>query len=273
MPRDSFAYAPAPVGLSVSHAASVGFLVILAVLFLVTLCWTLRRLFQRDALPICIVLAGVVASLLEPTLDVLSMCWYARDNVAVAFTGFGISLPVFCVIGYGFFFGAQAYSGLVLLERGADKKTMWRLYAVWWCVNYILEFVGTHLHAYTYYGPQPFSVFGVPLWFMFINTAMAIVSGTVFFVAKPILQGVRALWSVPLLTSTYGALYLGTCWPIFLALHSDVPAFVMWVAAAVSVGLALMAVHVALGVAEGVRSGAGAFSRPQRDLTSVAGPA
>ena len=267
MPNDRFAYEQPPVDLSVSHAASVGFLVILAVLFIATVSWALKRLAARDALPICIVLAAMVASLLEPTLDVLSMCWYARDNVAIAFTGFGVSLPVFAVIGYGFFFGVQAYSGMALLERGADRKTMWRLYAGWWCVNYILEFVGTHLHAYTYYGPQPYSVFGVPLWFMFVNTAMAIVSGTVFFVAKPILHGVGALWSVPLLTSTYGALYLGTCWPIFLALHSEVPAFVLWVAAAVSVALALLAVHVALGIADSVRNGAGAFSRPQRDLT------
>ena len=267
MPSDSFEYAPAPVALSVPHGASVGFLVILAVLFLATFAWALKRLIARDALPICIVLAGVVACLLEPTLDVLSMCWYARDNVAVAFTGFGISLPLFCVIGYGFFYGVQAYSGLVLLERGADRKTMWRLYAGWWCVNYILEFIGTHLHAYTYYGPQPFSVFGVPLWFMFINTAMAILSGTVFFVAKPILHGFGALWSVPLLTSTYGALYLGTCWPIFLALHSDVPAFVQWVAAAVSIALALLTVHVTLGVADSVRNPASAVGRFQRDMT------
>jgi hypothetical protein len=243
-----------PPDLSVSHAASMAFTVIMAVLFVAAAAFAIKRLAARDALPISLVLGAVVAVLLEPILDVLSMCWYAPNNVAVAFTAFGINMPLFVVIGYGFFFGIQAYTGMALLERGADRKTMWRLYAGWWCVNYILEFVGTHLHAYTYYGPQPYYVFGVPLWFMFVNTAMAVVSGTVIFAAKSHLVGWRALWSVPLLTSTYGALYLGTSWPMFLALHSDVPAVVIWVAATITVGLALSVVHVALVIADHLRA-------------------
>ncbi len=258
-----------PVTLSVAHSSSVAFTALCAVGFLIAAGFAVHRAARRDMLLACATLAGVAACLLEPLLDFLGLCWYARDNFAVVFIAFGVSIPLAALVGYGFLFGAEAYIGAVMMRRGVKASKLWALYAFAWTLDFVLEVLGIHVRFYTYYGPQPFSVFSVPLWFMFVNAAFPIVAGAVFYLYWNRLRGAGVLLAIPLLPCIFGALYLGTAWPIFVALHTEVPGIVIWAAATATIAMSLALVRAIIRAIATANEGRQAGEVMAADITST----
>jgi hypothetical protein len=181
-----------------------------------------------------------VANLIEAMLDHLGLLWFASNNHLILFHEFGGAMPLYVVLGYGFYFGAISYFTLYSLRRGAGSRYLWGIYLFAILFDWALETTGGEIGIYRYYGPQPFRVLTEPLWWVFINPALPIAAGGLFAVMRDRLRGWRALSIVALLPMVYGATYGAIAWPIFIAFHSSVATWVVWAAAAVTDAFALV---------------------------------
>jgi hypothetical protein len=266
-----------PVDLSAPSTGSWVFTILCAVLLSGATIWALQRASKGDNLGLFALAGGFVASLIEAMLDNLGLLWFATDNHAIVFHAFGRSMPFFVVAGYAFYFGAMAYYTVYAIGKGKSGRYLWGIYAFGWVFDWALETTGSGLGLYHYYGPQPFNVFDIPLWWMFINPALPIAAGALFHVMRDQLKGVRGVLVVLLLPMTYGAIYGAIGWPIFVALNSNVADVVIWGAAVLTIAQALLLVHLTISGLEWYRRTTGdtaLFPRTavDRDASAAAAP-
>jgi hypothetical protein len=218
-----------PIDLSAPHGVSIMFLVLCSVIFAGSLAWCgYRAVRLGKPLALFVLGGGLLATVIEPMLDNLGLLWFAKDNVGIAFHLFNRYLPVYVVLGYGFFFGGQAFLAYDGLLKGKRARFLWTLYAAAWVFDLAIESIGHLSGLYKYYGSQPFNLWGVPVWWMFLNPVLPVVAGLVFFRLSEHLGGVRSILAVPLLPMIYGAIYGGAGWPIFIALHSTTNTAVLY---------------------------------------------
>jgi hypothetical protein len=250
----------APLHASAPAGGSWFFTVLCAAIFAAATVWALRRAARGDATGLLVLAGGVVASLIEAMLDNLGLLWFYTDNKAIVFDVFGRSMPLFVVLGYGFYFGAITYYALSALEQGKGPRHLWGVYWFAWVFDLAVESTGDAVGLYHYYGPQPFNAWGIPLWWMFCNPVLPIVAGSLFFVMRERLRGRRAVWIVGLLPVCYGGIYGAIGWPIFIALNSNVPRVVIWIAGTATALIALGVVHLTIEGVEWYRRASGSES-------------
>jgi hypothetical protein len=236
-----------PIDLSAPSAGSWCFSILCIAIFALALIWALARAWRGDWLGIAALAGGLVANLIEAELDNLGLLWFAHNNHLILFHSFGRYMPLYVTLGYGFYFGAITYFTLDALRRGKGSRYLWAIYAFGLVFDGALEITGGEIGLYRYFGPQPYRVLTEPLWWLFINPALPIAAGGLFHVMRDRLRGWRALSIVALLPMVYGATYGATAWPIFVALHSNVAHWVIWVAAIVSDAFALVFVALIIG--------------------------
>jgi hypothetical protein len=235
---------PPPVNLSAPSAGSWFFTILCIAIFSAALVWALARASRGDWLGLAALAGGLVANLIEAELDNLGLLWFARNNHLIVFHSFGRYMPLYVTLGYGFYFGAITYFTLDALRRGKGSGYLWAIYAFGWVFDCALETTGSGVGLYKYYGPQPFNIWSIPLWWMFVNPALPIAAGGLFHVMGKRILGARAVLVVPLLPMCYGATYGALAWPIFVALNSRVEGWVIWVAGAVTAAFSLLLVSL-----------------------------
>jgi hypothetical protein len=255
-----------PVHLSAPSTGSWFFTGLCIAIFAGALAWSLARATRGDWLGIACLLGGLVATLLEPMLDHLGLLWFAANNHLIVFHEFGGQIPLYVVLGYGFYFGAITYFTVYSLHRGVSSRYLWAIYAFAIVFDWALETTGGETGIYRYFGPQPFRVLTEPLWWLFINPVLPIAAGGLFHVMRDRLHSWRALSIVALLPMVYGATYGAIGWPIFIAFHSHVATWVIWVAAVTTDVFALVFVALIIG-------GLDRYARWLSPKTSAAAPA
>jgi hypothetical protein len=231
--------------------------VLCAAIFAVATAWAVPRAVRGDATGLLVLAGGLVASLIEAMLDNLGLLWFYTDNKAIVFHVFGRSMPLFVVLGYGFYFGAITYYALLALERGKGPRHLWAIYWFGWVFDLVVESTGNAVGLYHYFGPQPYNIWGIPLWWMFCNPVLPIVAGALFFVMRERLRGLRVLLIVALLPVCYGGIYGAIGWPIFVALNSRVPGAVIWIAGTATPLIALGVVRLTIEGVEWYRRASG----------------
>jgi hypothetical protein len=247
----------APVHASAPAGGSWFFTVLCAAIFGAATVWALRRAALGDATGLLTLAGGLVASLIEAMLDNLGLLWFYTDNKAIVFHVFGRSMPLFVVLGYGFYFGAITYYAMLALQRGKGARHLWGIYWFAAAFDLAVESTGNAVGLYHYFGPQPYNIWGIPLWWMFCNPVLPIVAGALFFVMRERLRDLRALLIVVLLPVCYGAIYGAIGWPIFIALNSNVPGAVIWIAGAATPLIALGVVRLTIEGVEWYRRASG----------------
>ena len=266
---------PPPVHLSAPSTGSWFFTGLCAAIFAGALAWSLLRASRGDWLALVCLLGGLVACLIEAMLDNLGLLWYATNNHAVLFHSFGVSMPLYVVLGYGFYFGSITYFTMYALRRGKGSRYLWGIYAFGVILDWALETTGGEIGLYRYYGPQPYRVLTEPLWWLLVNPALPIAAGGLFHVLRDRLRGRRSVAIIALLPMCYGATYGAIAWPIFVAFHSNVPGWVIWVAGAITDAFALA--YVALIIGSLIKGSAhaptprAAHARPGRPVHAPAG--
>lgn len=226
-----------PTDLSAPHTASVVFLVICVVAMVVALGYTI---WTRDRLGLLFLLGGLLAGMLEPMLDYLGLLWFAADNVAIAVQTFDRHVPLYVVLGYSFYFGGFSYVAYRAMVAGKGLRWFWIFYAFDWLADWALQATGRALGLYEYYGPQPWMLLDVPAWWFTIDSALPVIAGGLVYLLRHHLSGLRALLIIPLVPACYAALNAAAGWPIFSALNSGPSEVVVWIAGAVTMGLALL---------------------------------
>ncbi len=194
---------------------------------------------------------GMIASCFEPIVDVLGLVYFPDSGRGTAFTLMGRPMPWLIVFVYTWYVGGQAYVAHRLFERGIDQAGVYRLWATFGLINVVLETPGILAGVYTYYGAQPFNLWGFPLWWDVVNPLMPITAGALITKARPFLgSGWKLLGVIPLVPMADGIANGATAWPLWIALNSGVGYVVTYPAAIVTFALVMYALwFVSLAVA------------------------
>jgi hypothetical protein len=118
--------------------------------------------------------------------------------------------------------GGQGYWFLTILRNPKTTKSdVWKLWLKSFTSNLILEYPAIFLKIYVYYGYQPLSLAGLPLWFLAIHAIAPMISSVVVFLIEPHLTGWKKLAIPAIVSSTYGIVNAGFGWPVWVALSVD----------------------------------------------------
>jgi hypothetical protein len=234
-----------PSGLEMSAVGQTIFTIAVTipwvVLFIVAL-----RIWRRDhtPVPLLFMVGGALCILFEPIVDVLGMCWFPRINQWVGLEVFGRPIPVFMWPVYSWFVGGQAFLFWRAFQRGMTRRSLWRWWLILMAVNVALESPGILMNVYTYYGPQPFNPWGLPLWWLAANATMPIVAAYLVHKLYPDLTGAKVLLIILLVPMADGATNGAISWPVFTALNTQLGFWATYPAAIATFGLAALVVWV-----------------------------
>jgi hypothetical protein len=220
--------------------------VIAAVVLLGVVVFAVRVARRHHSLvPFALLLGGALTVGYEPIVDVLGMCYLPKSYQWTLFSALGRDMPVYAILVYCAFFGGFATVAWNHLKSGSPARGLWRKYIAAILINtFAFETPAVAVFSvYTYYGKQPFNFLGFPLWWPFINTAGPLIAGAlIYLLGNRFNVGSRTLLAlaaiaVPMMD---GAVNASAAYPTWLALNSDVPTWVAWVAGAVTVSLAIL---------------------------------
>ncbi len=261
-----------PTDLSAPHTESVIFLVACSVIFIVAIGYGIYRMRKGDKLGLLFLAGGLLAGVLEPMLDYLGLLWFAADNVAIAVETFHRHVPLYVVMGYAFYFGGLSYIAYRAMVLGKSTAWFWGFFAFDWLADLTLQATGAALGLYQYYGPQPFLIFDVPMWWFTIDSAMPVVAGGTVYLMRDHLTGWRPLVIIPLIPALYAGINAAAGWPVFAALNSDPAEWVTWLAGAATIALALLFRQMMLMAVEASRAREAATVAPAAEEPGVRVP-
>jgi hypothetical protein len=199
-----------------------------------------RRERGRPYLPL-LLFGGLIASLLEPTLDNLVLFAYPKNVFWPTIQGNGHYFPAYIPLGYSFYDGGLVYAFYRLLRRGLSARLIWTIAGAWVLVDIPLNAGGHWLHINGFYGPQVFDVLGYPLWWLGADVTLIMVGGAILYHLIPRLQGPRVLLLAVVPPVVQGSV-VAIVWPAAWALRADVPDVVRWLCGVVTIMLAAGAV-------------------------------
>jgi hypothetical protein len=235
-----------PFGFKASSAQdvfSIAQMVLCAAMFI----YAFRELARgRGPIFLWCLLGGFIAVVWEPIVDVLGQCWLpSRGQHWEAFTLLNRHIPLMMPFVYSWFVGGQAYLFYRLFERGIDRRRLFQLWGVVFLVNICLESPGIITDVYTYYGKQPFDLWGFPLWWGFVNPLMPMIAATMIYKLRPYLSGAAlAVATIMIVPSADGVANAFAAWPVIAALNTNVGYAGTWIASFITLGLALFVVWI-----------------------------
>lgn len=244
---------PLPTDLTANTLVANGCLIVMALTFGIGLCWfTWRAVRGRDPLPLLLLAGGVVGAFgFEALLDEVALCWHAINASPDAITAFGREIPLWVPLGYAWYFGAASYFLYLHMERnGVDVRQLFRVFLGMAVLDTLMEVPLVSAGVYRYFGDQPFSLFGFPLWFAVANAAAPVIAACVVFIAREHLRGRWAPAAVLIVPTAFGATYFCGNWPLILTLNMNVPTFVQWITAVISAGLTMLMFWIAISLAK-----------------------
>jgi hypothetical protein len=202
------------------------------------------------ALVFSALVGGGVASLLEPMVDHLGLVFFAPEGQWTMLRLYGRATPWFILPCFVWYTGGQALLTLWLMRKGLTMKRLFVIYGAFVLSNVVMEIPAIAAGVYAYYGPQPFEIGGLPLWFQSLNAASPIVAAAVFYTL-----GQKRGWHPALAIAVIpGAHVLANAvpgWPMWAALNTTRSLSVTYPVALVTIGLACLLVYlVGLAVTE-----------------------
>lgn len=226
---------------------------------LVTAILVARR--RHTPIPVLFLAGGALTVGYEPIVDTLGKCYLPVDYQLTLFTVLNRPMPLYAILVYSAFFGGFALMSWNHLHSGGDPRGLWRKYAIAIGVNtFLFETPAVSVfHVYTYYGHQPFDFWGFPLWWPFVNTAGPLAAGAVVFVLQRYLgmHGPRLLaLALLLIPITDGMSNGASAYPTWMALNADIPVWLVWVAGALTVTLAVLEVHAVVQILKRLQTAA-----------------
>lgn len=249
------AYSQPPLSEPAHPTATYLFTAFLGVFFVGLVAWCVfvaRR--ERTWLPLACLVGGLLSFGFEPVLDAVGHIFYPVGTPLTVVTIFDTSIPFFTVMAYIFWMGAGTLLIARWLERGRSGRDVLTLFAAVVVLEACFEYPAVLSKTLIYFGDAPFKLFDFPLHWAFGNTAAVLVTGYALYLARPYLSGAGGFVLAALIPALgYFAISAMGSWPVWLALNSEVPMAVIWLAGAAAIALDLLFVRlVALAVDRGV---------------------
>lgn len=191
----------------------------LAVLFAIAI---RHIVIGRGPLLLFCMVGGAFACLFEPFVDVMGLVYLPAEGAITTFTLLGRTMPLFVPLMYPWYVGGLGYLASRRFEQGVTVRGVFRLWGIFILVNYALELPGLLTHVYTYYGKQPFNLWGHPLWWGGANAFTALVSGALVYGIKRFLgEGWKLAGVVPVMFFCEGLSNAGAGWPMYATLNDS----------------------------------------------------
>lgn len=241
-------YVDPPTDLVAYGWAEPFFCGLMGLVVLVALAWAVAR---REWILVALLPAAAVSSLIEPFYDYVGGAWWAT-NLTNSFSSFDgrIYSPYFFGLGYACWVGLGAYvSYRIFLKRPRRSRMLIGFGAVALCEP-ILELPWIHTHLFSYYGPQPYIVFGYSLVWCCINTAGVAFAGAVLLAMRSKLDGWGAARAAVVPFMVIGS-YFACAWPTWLAYQAGAAVPVLWAAGTVTIAACVAQVYALTGYVAG----------------------
>jgi hypothetical protein len=270
-PSGGLDLAPTPVDLSANVAAAWFVNVAGFVSLAIAIAFLLRSVHRKDLVAIMLILSAPLFLLVEPVVDIVGGCWYAADWPMMMYTTLGRPMPLALVTGYSLWFSLYTYGAYKRMKHGAPARNL-LLYAG--CVgltNVALEIFGVQNDLwswYSFHGPNPAAIFGLPIYMAAFNGITPLVVAWVLCQAVPHLSGLRWSLLLPLIPSVVFGALAALIWPSILVNNMNVNDGVVWLGALISTamccGLAYVLVKspIVAGVRQGGSVGGGVVDVP-----------
>jgi hypothetical protein len=168
---------------------------------------------RRRWLLIALLAGGFLAGFVESQLDLLSRIWWAA-NLPRAYETFGRPIPLIVPFTYSLVIGGGAYLAYALCARGCSRRTLIRFGIAFSILEPIFEMILMTTHFYRYYGPQPFRVFGYPLYWGPINGVGATSAGVFVYLWRDRFVGRNAAFGILVVPIAFG-MDFAFGWPLF----------------------------------------------------------
>jgi hypothetical protein len=212
-------------------------------------------LWRRSGSPVSVlvVIGALICSLNEPIVDVLGHCWFPKDGT-ILFTYLDRPIPVWVTLAYGCYFGGLITLTLLILERGASRRSMWATIGLLWVMNCILEFPLLAKGLYVYYGgDQPVQVGGFPLMWLVINCMGALLAAAVLHRFRAFFTGPRQALVLLVPFTAYFVSHVVE-FPYFAVLNTDASAAVKLVSAIATGLIGLWVIDGLIRISIGLRA-------------------
>jgi hypothetical protein len=244
-------YVEPPTDLVAYSWAEPFFCGLMGLIVLVALVWAIAK---REWILVALLPAAAVSSLIEPFYDYVGGAWWAT-NLSTSFTAFDgrIFSPYFFPLGYASWVGLGAYASYRIFSKRPRRSRMLIGFAAVALAEPILELPWIHTHLFSYYGPQPFKMFGYSLVWCAINTAGVAFAGTVLLAMSSKLRGWGAMRAAVVPFMVIGS-YFACAWPIWLAYQAGAPVPVLWAAGTITIAICIAQVYALTGYVAGQSS-------------------
>jgi hypothetical protein len=210
-----------PADMAIPYNEQLVFTIMTQIPFVFVLCKACKNLAKGDTTCLLFAIGGVIAAGFEPAVDVMGFCYFPREGNWIAFEWHGRPIPIFVPATYGWFVGGQGYWFLtVLRNERTTRPDMWKLWLRLFAANLVLEYPPLYWGIYIYYGYQPISVGGFPLWFPVIHAVSPMMAAGFVFV-RDYLKGWKNIVIPAIVSSSYAMANAGLGWPVWAALSAD----------------------------------------------------
>ena len=229
-----------PYSLTPDEGAPLAVFVIFSVLALGVIVEAIRDWRRRGhALLPAVVVAAVVTNLDEGVADHLGFVWYSDIDQPTWYQSF-VPMPLFMLPAYIVFFAGLFTLVLRFIEGERTRRAFVKTALICWAVNLAIEIPLLATGVYTYYGDnQPLSVEGFPLYWLVLNATGPLVAAALVYRFRAAFTGWRVLLVIPVLPMCYAAVMGAGGFPIFNALHSAWPQWVVEIAGLTTIALGL----------------------------------
>jgi len=251
--------------------AELAFTIFGAIPLMLLLALAVRHLRGSDGpLLLFCMIGGLAASLFEPFVDVMGLVYLTENGSIGTFEILGRTMPLFVPLMYPWYIGGLAYLTCRRLEQGITTRGVFALFGVFILVNFALEAPGLLTDVYTYYGKQPFNVWGHPMWWGFANAFTALAAGAMVFGLRRLVGGGWALaGAIPLIFMSEGLSNAGAGWPMYATLNDDSLGYAWtYPAACLTIGLIVFGVWLVSLLA--THFGGSPAASPDRAVEAVA---
>jgi hypothetical protein len=203
---------------------------VLTTMFIVVIAGFIGRAligWQRTGSPVGLLLliGATIASLNEGLVDVAGLCWYPVNGQWVGYNTIH-SVPLWCVLAYTAYHGGGAYIVYEKARAGMSRRTLWIALGIMWASEIVFEIAVINLGGYQYFGEQPLSIAGWPIYWLAVNFPGFFVTVAVLVRMPHLLRGWRVVLTMFLPIVTY-PLGFGSGLPVFSALHTRNPSWVL----------------------------------------------
>lgn len=196
---------------------------------------TWRAIRDRSALPLAIVIGTSLAMFAEALVIQDMHCWYPAVGQMTAWVANGQSIPVFVPFAYVFFFAPWILMLMDAFAKGMSRRQFWTAYiiAVFGVLGY--EAVGMLSDSWMYYGYQPLTVGGFPLFWAVLNPTLIVIPAVILFRTRHLLKGWAALLAVTgFLAAQVTGLEFLLGYPYYAAINTSTSPAVMLLGLALS---------------------------------------